>query len=94
MLVSHEVEVSGAGESEHDGLFFAGFFASEGFVDGSANGVAAFGGRQDAFDAGKLFGSGKHRCLLNGARLDESVVVELREDGAHAVESQAAGVVG
>ena len=48
LCVGHHVEVAGAGEAEDDGLFLAGLLALEGLVDGSADGVAALGGGQDA----------------------------------------------
>ena len=94
LLVSHEVEVSGAGKAEHYGLFFACLLALEGFVDGYAYGVAALRCRLDAFHASKLLGCGKHRCLFHGAGFHESVVVELRQYGAHAVEAESSGVAG
>ena len=52
-LVGVHIEVAGAGQAEDDGLFLAGFLALQGLIDGDPNGVAAFGGGQDALDAGE-----------------------------------------
>ena len=48
LFIGHHIEIAGAGETEDDGLFLAGLLALKGFVDGGADGVAAFGGGQDA----------------------------------------------
>ena len=47
-LVCCHIKVAGTGQTEQDGLSFAGLLALEGLVDGGADGVAALGGRQDA----------------------------------------------
>ncbi len=93
LLIGHQVEVAGAGEAEEDGLLLAGFLALEGFVDGRADGVAAFRGGQDAFGAGEGFSRFKHPGLGHGDGAHHLVVIQLGQDGAHAVIPQAAGVV-
>ena len=49
LLIRNEIEVAGAGQSEDNGLLLPCFLALKRFVDGGADGVAALGGRQDAF---------------------------------------------
>ena len=94
LAVGDHVEVSGAGESEEDVFGLAGFFAFEGLVDGGLDGVCGFGGGEDAFDAGELFGGFEDVGLGDGDGAHHFLVVEFGEDGAHAVETQAAGVDG
>ena len=93
LLVSNEVEVACAGEAEEYGLLFAGLPAPERFIYCNLYCVAAFRSRQDAFAARELLRRFENGCLLNGSGLHEPVMVELAEDGGHAVEAQAAGVV-
>ena len=56
LLIGGHVEVAGAGQTEDDGLFFAGLAAFDGLVDGDADGVTRFRSGQDAFDARELLG--------------------------------------
>ena len=42
-FVSDHIEIARAGQAEEDGLLLAGFLAAERFVNGYADGVAAFG---------------------------------------------------
>ena len=93
LLIGGHVEVAGAGQTENDGLCLAGLAAFDGLVDGDADGVAGLRRGQDAFNARELLGRLEHLCLLDGAGLHVAVVVQLRDDGAHAVVAQAAGVV-
>ena len=60
LFICNHIEVAGAGQTEHDGLFFAGFLALERFVDRNADRVAGFGSRQNALNARKLLGSFKY----------------------------------
>ena len=93
LLIGSHVEVAGAGQAENDGLGLAGLAALNGLVDGDADGVAGLRRGQDALDARKLLGRLEHLRLLDGAGLHVAVVIQLRDDGAHAVVAQAAGVV-
>ena len=93
LLIGDHVEVAGAGQTEDDGLGLAGLAALNGLVDGDADGVAGLRRGQDALDARELLGRLEHLCLLDGAGLHVAVVIQLRDDGAHAVVAQAAGVV-
>ncbi len=79
---------------EEDGFLLAGFLAPLGLVDSRQNGVAGLGGGEDALHPGKILRRLKHVGLPDADRLHEPVGVELAENGAHAVEAQAAGVVG
>ena len=91
--VGDHVEVAGAGQTEDDGLGLAGLAAFDGLVDGDADGVAGLRRGQDALDARELLGRLEHLRLLDGAGLHVAIVIQLRDDGAHAVVAQAAGVV-
>ena len=55
--------------------------------------MRALGCREDALDAGKELGCLKDAGLGHGYRLHQAVVIELGEDGAHAVVAETAGVV-
>ena len=94
LLVRDHVEIPGPGQAEHDGLRLAGLAALFRFVDGSANRVAALRRRQDACGAREHLRRGEHGGLLHGDGFHISVVVELGQDGAHAVVAQTARVVG
>ena len=93
LLVGVHVEVAGAGQAEEDGLLLAGFAAPDGLVHGDLDGVAAFRRGQDALDAREGLGGLEHVRLHDGARLDQSLIVQLGQNAAHAVIAQAAGVV-
>lgn len=92
--VGDHVEVAGAGESEDDVFGFAGFLALEGFVDSGLDGVGGFGGGEDAFDACEHLGGFEDFGLFDGDGAHQFLVVELGEDGAHAVVAEAASVDG
>ena len=61
-LVGVEIKVARAGQTEENRLFLTGLPASERFVDCRADGVAGFGGRENAFDARKIL-----RCLKDAS---------------------------
>ena len=63
-------------------------------TDGDADRMAALRGGQDALDAGEVLRRLEHVRLADGAGFHIAVVIELAERGAHAVEAQAARVVG
>ena len=92
LAVCDHIEVACAGEAEDDVFGFACFFAFEGFVDGGLDGVGGFGGGEDAFDAGEHLRGFEDFGLLDGDGAHQLLVVELGEDGAHAVIAKAAGV--
>lgn len=77
LLVSEEVEISGAGESEEDGLFLACLLAFERFIDGYTDGMAALWRRKDAFDTCKTGGCLKDCGLLHCPCLHISVGIQL-----------------
>ena len=56
--------------------------------------MAAFRSGQDAFHSGELFCRRKYRGLLHAAGGHITVMIQLGEDGAHAVIAQAARMVG
>ena len=93
-LVGGHVKIAGAGQAKEDGLGLAGLPALQGLVHGPADGVRRLGGGQDGLVLGKKDRRLKDPGLLVGHRLHIAVVVQLGEDGAHAVVPQAAGVVG
>ena len=93
-LIGIHVKVASAGETENDVFFFAGLLALHGLVNGSADGMAAFGCRKDAFHPGELLRSGKYIRLNVAARFDQTVIVELAERGTHAMIAQTARMVG
>ena len=92
-LISDHIEVTGTGEAEDDVLGFAGFFAFKSLVDSYADRVGALGCRQDSFYACEHFSCFEDIGLLDGNSFHKTVVVELGENGAHAVIAQAACVV-
>ena len=94
LLVSHHIKVAGTGQAEDDGLLLAVLLALERLVDGDADGVAGLRRGEDALDAGEHLGRLKDLGLLDGDRLHIAVMIQLRQDGAHAVIAQAAGGVG
>ena len=94
LLVCHQIEVAGAGETEYDGLFLAGLLALESFIDSHLDGVAALGSGEDALYSCELLGCLEYVCLDSGNSLHITVVVELGQDGAHAVIAETACVVG
>ena len=93
-LVGGHVKVTGAGQAKEDGLGLAGLLAFQGFVHGPADGVRRLRGGQDRLVLGKKDCRLEHLGLFIGHRLQIAVMVQLGEDGAHAVVAQAAGVVG
>ncbi len=94
LLVRDHVEIPGAGQAKHDGLRLAGLAALLRLVDGGTDRMAALRRGQDAFGAREHLRRGEHGGLLHGDGFHISVVVELGQDGAHAVVAQAARVVG
>ena len=64
LFVCGHIEITGTGQTEENGLFLARLLAFERFVDGGADGMAGFGGGQDALGAGKLFGRLDGLCVL------------------------------
>ena len=91
-LVGGEVEVPRARQPEQDDLFLPLPLAAERFVHGGADGVRALGRGQDALALGELHRRLEHLVLLDGDRAQIPVVIELRENGAHAVIAQPARV--
>ncbi len=81
-----------SGEIEGDDLCFSCFLAAEGFIDDNLHGVSRLRGRQDPFRPGKLQGGVEGRELVNGDRLDVTVVVQCTDLGGHAVVTKPAGV--
>ena len=93
-FVGHHIEVAGAGQSEDDGLGFAGFLALQCLVDRHTDRVRRFGCRQNAFDPCEVFGGFKDLGLLNGDRLHQTVRLQLGKRRAHAMVAESAGVTG
>ena len=54
LLIGIKIEVAGTGKTEDNGLFLAGFFALEGFVNGDTDCMAALRRGQDSFNSRKL----------------------------------------
>ena len=59
LLISHHIEISGAGQAEDNGFLFSGFLTLHRLVYGHLDGVAALRRRQDAFYSGKCFAAWK-----------------------------------
>ena len=93
-LVCCHIKVAGTGQTEQDGLSFAGLLALERFVDCGADGVAGLRRRKNSLHLGELNCRIEYIGLLDRNRLHLAVVVQLGEDRAHAVVAQAACVVG
>ena len=93
-LVCCHIKVAGTGQTEQDGLSFAGLLALERFVDCGADGVAGLRRRKNGLHLGELNCRIEYIGLLDRNRLHITVVVQLGEDRTHAVVAQAACVVG
>ncbi len=79
-------------ETEYNGLFLAGFLAFQCFINRYANGVKLSGaGRMPSILANCSAASNTEVC--SGARLHQPIVIQLRDNGAHAMIPQTACVV-
>src|SRR6266480_2359960 len=88
-LVGREVEMAVAAQIEADRLPLAVSLASERLVDDAAPRVSRLGRRQDALRARELHGGMEGAHLGHGDRLDDLLVVELADQGRHAVVAEA-----
>ncbi len=92
--VGSHIEVAGTGQAEENDLLFACLAAADGFVDRAADGVRALRSGEDRLETGEERRGLKDLRLLHGAGFVKiAVVEELRENRAHAMVAQTAGVV-
>src|SRR2546426_11516633 len=91
-LVGREVEMTVAAQVEDDRLPLALALAPERLVDGPAHGVGRLGCGQEALRPRELYGGVEGGDLWHGDRLDDLLVVELADQGRHAVVAETARV--
>src|SRR5204862_7809985 len=85
-------EMTVAAQVEDDRLSLAFVLAPERLVDDPAHGVGRLGRGQDALRPRELHGGVEGGDLWHGDRLDDLLVVELAEQGRHAVVAETARV--
>ena len=78
--VGLHIEMAVTGEVEENGLLFALFLAAQSFIDRAAYRVIGFRRRHDAFAARKFDTSFKAGLLMVCARLDQSELVNVRDE--------------
>ena len=93
-LIGSHVEIARSGKSEEYRLGLSALAAFDGLVHCRAYGVARLGRGQDALGARKILRRGKYVGLPHARRLHQSLVVQLGQNGAHAVIAQSARVAG
>ena len=93
-VVGRQVEVAVPAEPEQDHALVAGLLRRLRLLDHRADRVGRLGRRDDALGARELHAGGERLRLAVGARLDEALVHERRDQRRVAVVAQAAGVDG
>ena len=91
--IGDHVEIPCTGQAEHDGLGLARLAALERLVDRHADGMAALRRGQRPLGAREQLRRLEHLRLPDARGLHVAVVIQLRQNGAHAVIAQAAGMV-
>ncbi len=71
-----------------------GLLADHGLPDGGGDGVARLGRGHDPLGAGELDGGGEALTLADGHGFEQSKLVDVREQGRHAVIAEATGGIG
>ena len=92
--VSRHIKIAGTREAKENGLGFSSRFACQGGIDGGTDGMSRFWRRQNGFLLGKKHGSFEYAGLLHGNGLHIAVMIQLAEDGAHAMVTQASCMIG
>ena len=83
LFISKHVKISGSDKPEDDGFILPCLPATERFINRSPDNMAAFRRGKDSFDARKLFRRREYRRLLDAARFQQPIMVELGKDAAH-----------